>query len=108
MPTLQQLRYLVAVADTLHFRRAAEMTGVTQPTLSGQLRELEQKLGVQLVERSRARVVLPIGNVRCVDRFSLSPVVACSGTNHVLLLFGPRSRCGRARIDVHRHEPVTT
>ena len=63
MPTLQQLRYLVAIAETLHFRRAAELTHVTQPTLSGQLRELEAKLGVQLVERSRARVVLtPIGN----------------------------------------------
>ena len=62
MPTLQQLRYLVAVSDTLHFRRAAELTHVTQPTLSGQLRQLEQKLGVQLVERSTARVVLtPIG-----------------------------------------------
>ncbi|MFT5485616.1 MAG: LysR family hydrogen peroxide-inducible transcriptional activator [Paracoccaceae bacterium] len=62
MPTLQQFRYLVAIADTLHFRRAAEINHVTQPTLSGQLRELERKLGVQLVERSRARVVLtPIG-----------------------------------------------
>ncbi len=64
MPTLQQLRYLVAVAETLHFRRAAEKTHVTQPTLSGQLRELEARLGVQLVERSRSRVVLtPIGDV---------------------------------------------
>ena len=62
MPTLQQFRYLVAVAETLHFRRAAELTHVTQPTLSGQLRELELKLGVQLVERSRSRVVMtPIG-----------------------------------------------
>lgn len=62
MPTLQQLRYLVAVSETLHFRRAAERTYVTQPTLSAQLRELEGKLGVQLVERSRARVVLtPVG-----------------------------------------------
>ena len=62
MTSLQQLRYLVAVADTLHFRRAAEVTHVTQPTLSGQLRELEERLGVQLVERSRTRVVLtPIG-----------------------------------------------
>jgi len=62
MPTLQQFRYLVAVADTLHFRRAAELCHVTQPTLSGQLRELEEKLGVQLVERSRARVIMtPVG-----------------------------------------------
>ncbi len=62
MPSLQQLRYLVAVADTLHFRRAAESVNITQPTLSSQLRELELRLGVQLVERSRSRVVMtPIG-----------------------------------------------
>ncbi len=61
-PSLNQLRYLVALADTLHFRRAAELTHVSQPTLSGQLRELEQRLGVQLVERSRTKVILtPIG-----------------------------------------------
>ena len=62
MPSLQQLRYLVAVADTLHFRRAAEAVNVTQPTLSTQLRELELRLGVQLVERTRSRVVMtPVG-----------------------------------------------
>ncbi len=62
MPTLKQLRYLVAVADTLHFRRAAELSHISQPTLSGQLRELEERLGVQLVERSRAKVLLtPMG-----------------------------------------------
>lgn len=61
-PTLKQLRYLVAVADTLHFRRAAELSHVSQPTLSGQIRELEQRLGTQLVERSRTKVVLsPVG-----------------------------------------------
>lgn len=62
MPSLQQLRYLVAIADTLHFRRAAQTVNVTQPTLSMQLREMELRLGVQLVERSRARVLLtPVG-----------------------------------------------
>jgi len=58
MPTLQQLKYLVAIADTLHFRRAAERAHVTQPTLSAQLATLEANLGVQLVERSRTRVIL--------------------------------------------------
>jgi len=58
MPTLKQLRYLVAVADSLHFRRAAEVAHVSQPTLSGQLQELEKRLGVRLVERSRTRVIL--------------------------------------------------
>lgn len=63
MPTLKQFRYLVALSNTLHFRRAAEQCHVSQPTLSGQLQELEERLGVQLVERSRrAQVVLtPIG-----------------------------------------------
>jgi LysR family hydrogen peroxide-inducible transcriptional activator len=60
MPTLRQLRCLVALADTPHFRRAAEQCHVSQPTLSGQLRALESRLGVQLVERSRTRVVLTV------------------------------------------------
>lgn len=54
MPTLQQLRYLVAVADTRHFRRAAERCNVTQPTLSAQLKLLEEKLNATLVERGAA------------------------------------------------------
>jgi LysR family hydrogen peroxide-inducible transcriptional activator len=58
MPSLQQIRYLVAIADTLHFRRAAEACHVTQPTLSAQLKALEERLGVELVERSRAHVIL--------------------------------------------------
>lgn len=63
MPRLQQLRYLVAVADTLSFSQAAALCGVTQPTLSMQLKELETRLGVHLVERTRARVILtPVGD----------------------------------------------
>lgn len=58
MTTLQQLRYLAAVADTLHFRRAAEECHVTQPTLSAQLKQLEARLGTVLVERGRGRVIL--------------------------------------------------
>lgn len=62
MPNLRQLEYLVAIADTLHFRRAAERANTTQPTLSEQLKALEDRLGARLVERSRSRVVLtPIG-----------------------------------------------
>jgi len=58
MPSIQQLRYLVALTETRHFRRAADACRVTQPTLSAQLKELERKLGVALVERSRSKVII--------------------------------------------------
>src|SRR6202012_572358 len=48
---LKDLKYLVALADTGHFGRAAERTFVSQPTLSAQLKKLEEDLGVKLVER---------------------------------------------------------
>tara|TARA_R110002072_G_scaffold276793_1_gene438510 strand:- start:21 stop:917 length:897 start_codon:yes stop_codon:yes gene_type:complete len=56
-PTLRQLEYLVALAEHLNFRRAAESCYVTQPTLSNQLKELEGALGVQLFERDKRRVL---------------------------------------------------
>ena len=60
--TLAELRYLVAVADLGHFGRAAERCGVTQSTLSSQLRKLEEGLGVALVERTtRFATLTPIG-----------------------------------------------
>jgi LysR family hydrogen peroxide-inducible transcriptional activator len=57
LPTLRQLEYLVAVADLLSFRRAAEACAVSQPGLSNQIRELEEGLGVVLFERDRRGVV---------------------------------------------------
>ncbi len=60
--TLSELRYLVAVADLRHFSRAAERCHITQPTLSVQLRKLEEFLGVTLFERGRRSVTItPIG-----------------------------------------------
>jgi LysR family hydrogen peroxide-inducible transcriptional activator len=53
---LRDLEYLVALADYRNFRKASEKCFVTQPTLSGQLRKLEEYLGVQLVERTRRSV----------------------------------------------------
>jgi|SRR5262252_223756 LysR family hydrogen peroxide-inducible transcriptional activator len=58
LPSLRQLRYLVAVADRLNFRAAAEACFVTQSTLSAGIKELEGVLGVELVERDKRRVRL--------------------------------------------------
>jgi LysR family hydrogen peroxide-inducible transcriptional activator len=55
---LRDLEYLVALAETRHFGRAAERCHVSQPTLSAQLRKLEDFLGVALVERRPRRVAL--------------------------------------------------
>lgn len=55
---LRELEYLVAIDDERHFHRAAERCFVSQPTLSGQLKKLEDELGVTLVERSQRRVVM--------------------------------------------------
>src|SRR4029453_15531971 len=59
---LRDLRYLVALADHKHFGRAAAASFVSQPTLSTQIRKLEEELGVALVERAPRKVMLtPIG-----------------------------------------------
>lgn len=57
-PTIKQLTYLCAVARTLHFGRAAAACHVTQSTLSAGIHELEQALGVTLLERSNKQVLL--------------------------------------------------
>jgi LysR family hydrogen peroxide-inducible transcriptional activator len=65
---LKDLRYLVAVADARHFGRAAEACFVSQPTLSAQLKKLEDYLGVQLIERQPKRVTLTEAGEQIVSR----------------------------------------
>ena len=72
---LRDLEYLVLLDEEQHFRRAAERGFVSQPTLSGQLKKLEEQLGVVLVERtSEVRdgeivVALVSGNETTLKRF---------------------------------------
>ncbi len=56
--TLRQLQYAAAVAESLSFRKAAERCGVSQPSLSAQLAQLEDALGARLFERDRRRVLV--------------------------------------------------
>ncbi|MCP3135953.1 LysR substrate-binding domain-containing protein [Pyxidicoccus xibeiensis] len=66
--TLRQLQYVVAVADLLSFRKAAERCHVSQPSLSAQVAQLEGVLGVQLFERDRRRVLLTTVGMELVER----------------------------------------
>ena len=86
---IRAIQYLVTLADVRHFSKAAELCHVSQPTLSTQIRKLEEELDVQLVERfprqvmltsvgeevvERARVVLEqVGAMRTIARRSKDP-----------------------------------
>jgi hypothetical protein len=65
---LKDLRYLVAVADTRHFGQAAARCFVSQPTLSAQLKKLEEYLGVQLIERHPRRIAMTEAGGQVVAR----------------------------------------
>ncbi len=65
---LRDLQYLVAVADHLHFRQAAEASFVSQPTLSTQIKKLEAELGVALIERNPRQVTLTEVGRQVVER----------------------------------------
>ncbi len=66
--TLRQLQYAVAVAELLSFRKAAERCAVSQPSLSAQLAQLEDALGVRLFERSSRRVLLTSAGEELIER----------------------------------------
>ncbi len=65
---LKDLRYLVAIADTRHFGQAAARCFVSQPTLSAQIKKLEDYLGVQLIERQPRRIALTDAGTEIVAR----------------------------------------
>ncbi|MGH3663646.1 MAG: LysR family transcriptional regulator, partial [Micromonosporaceae bacterium] len=66
--TLRQLQYVVAVAEWLSFRKAAERCHVSQPSLSTQLAQMEEALGVRLFERDRRRVLVTTAGREIIKR----------------------------------------
>ena len=65
---IRDLEYLIALAEHKHFRRAAEACNVSQPTLSGQIRKLEDELGTILLERTSRKVLFTQAGLTLVDQ----------------------------------------
>ena len=68
LPTMKQLQYLVALADTHHFGRAAQRCHITQSTLSAGIRDLESVLGTAVAERSNRHVLITRVGLQIADR----------------------------------------
>ena len=68
LPTMKQLQYLVALADTQHFGRAAQRCYITQSTLSAGIRDLESVLGIAVAERSNRHVLITRVGLQLAER----------------------------------------
>lgn len=65
---IRDLEYLISLAEYKHFRRAADACNVSQPTLSGQIRKLEDELGTVLLERTSRKVLFTQAGLELVDQ----------------------------------------
>jgi DNA-binding transcriptional LysR family regulator len=88
---LRHLRYFVAVAEELHFRRAAERLYVAQPAVSEQVRKLEEELGVRLFDRTQRSVSLTVAGTallgearRVLRQAELAQLAARNASDHAV------------------------
>lgn len=65
---IRDLEYLIALADYKHFRKAADACNVSQPTLSGQIRKLEEEMGTVLLERTSRKVLFTQSGLMLVEQ----------------------------------------
>jgi len=68
MVTLKQINYMLAVAETLHFKNAAELCSVSQSALSTAIIEMEKQLGFQVFERDNKKVLITAVGEQCLEK----------------------------------------
>lgn len=68
MVSLKQINYILAVARTLHFKRAAELCSVSQSALSTAVSEMEKRLGFQVFERDNKKVLITPMGAQCLEK----------------------------------------
>ena len=103
---LRHLRYFVSVAENLHFARAAEQLGISQPPLSQQIQALEREIGARLFERTNRRVVLTDAG-----RLFLSEArIALQQVEHAAAVAGRahRGEVGELKVGYFGSMPFTT
>ena len=105
MIDLRQMRYFVALAETLHFARAAERLHISQPPLTRQIAALERQLGVRLLERNSRRAKLTHAGQRFLEDARLAVAAFDQACRNARL--AERGELGTLRIGFMMHAAHT-